>query len=137
MTTIDKSNWLNHLCSLFLKVGASREVALFISCQFALESDFGRSRLAQESNNYCGMKSPILRPSFNLNPARTFASFESLDFCVQDYLNWLCWNKCSIAKLQDIRSFRQFLRDKKYCPETDYIDNINYLYSQFTNLLTP
>lgn len=130
-----KFEFIKKVNDYFLYIGASREVALFIGCQFALESNFGQSRIALVQNNFCGMKSPVLRPSLNLNSARSFASFAGLKSCIIDYMLWLSWNKCSIAKLQDISAFKKFLVDKKYCPDPDYISSIERIFNEYSPLL--
>ena len=45
----------------------SQEVCAFIAAQFALESNFGQSNLAQNYNNHCGMKFPRVRPNLAMN----------------------------------------------------------------------
>lgn len=109
------------------------EVAYFVGCQFALESNFGQSRLAKTKNNFCGMSLPKSRISLNIASTGNFAEFESFDDCVIDYCYWLAWNKFNYLMLFNLELFTRHLIASKYCPETDYIDRIYSLFNSLKN----
>lgn len=128
----EKLTWLRKTASwFFYRLQITKEVAIFIACQFALESDFGNSRFARENQNFCGMKSPINRISTNLNPQRSFASYSCFEDCCLDYCLWLSFNRCTVGKLAYLDYFKVFLREKNYCPEKDYIDRIQKIFDSF------
>ena len=109
----------------------SDDVALFIACQFALESDFGGSRLAQKNNNISGMRSPTLRLTLNEDCSSSFAVFASWFDCVTDYFLWLVWNHFTFDDLHDLSKFKTKLVSSNYCPDDGYIARITDIYSQF------
>lgn len=109
------------------------EVRYFIACQFALESAYGTSRIAKSRMNHCGMNVPLLRPSLN-TAVSGFASYNSLDDCVRDYVLWLAWNKFGYYDLHDLDLFKKKLKAKGYCPAKDYINRIETVYLQYANL---
>lgn len=109
----------------------SIEVLWFIGCQFALESNYGRSRIAIEQHNHCGMKKPSQRITFaDLSSPLKFASYSSLEDCVCDYFAWLCFNKFSQASLSDLSLFKVKLQLSGYCPEKGYISRIESIFNQ-------
>lgn len=105
------------------------DVKYFVACQFALESNFGKSRLAKVNNNYCGMCLPKSRLSLNIAVSGNFAAYKSLDDCVIDYCYWLAFNKINYVDLFNLNLYSRFLVAKKYCPESDYIDRIFNLFN--------
>lgn len=112
--------------------GIHDNVADWIGCQFALESNYGNSRIAKTRNNFCGMKAPFLRPSTNIG-YKGFARYPSKYFCEIDYLTWLAYNRFTVHDLSNLEQFQLVLKAKKYCPEVDYIERINNIYKQFQN----
>lgn len=112
--------------------GILEPIADWIGCQFALESNFGDSRIAKTKNNLCGMKVPLLRPSTNIG-FDGFAQYPSKYFCEIDYVLWLAYNRFSGHDLTNLEHFTAHLKAKKYCPDSDYIERINNLYQQFKN----
>ena len=112
----------------------SLQVSMFIACQFALESDFGCSKLATEHNNYCGMKIPHRRCFYGVRlDGCQFAHYASSNCCIHDYISWVMFNRPLTFNLHDVESFKLFLRDSGYCPEKDYISRITNIFNQFTN----
>lgn len=112
----------------------SSNVRLYIGCQFALESDYGRSRIACRNLNYCGMKVPLMRISTAVNKGCNesvgdFAKFNSIADCILDYILLLQYNKITLQAQRDLKEFRDFLIRIKYCPEPTYIERINSIYS--------
>lgn len=105
------------------------DVRDFIACQFALESNFGESSLAQSCYNLSGMKHPLVRPTTSIHAYNGFATYGSVTSCVVDYVLWISYRKPLRKELEDINLFKGIL--KNYCPEKDYIDKINKIYSQF------
>lgn len=132
MTTQEKISFLNQVISL-LPECIGHDVRRFIACQFALESDFGSSAFALCNNNFCGMKVPALRITLALNneAKNEFAWFSGITSCVHDYLLWLQSNKFSRTELNNLDTFRSHLGFSDYCPESDYLDKINTIYSQY------
>lgn len=112
--------------------GILDHVADWIGCQFALESNFGNSRIAKTKNNLCGMKVPLLRPSTNV-ACEGFSHYPSKYFCEIDYVLWLAYNRFSGHDLTNLEHFTMHLKAQKYCPDLDYIERINNLYQQFKN----
>lgn len=110
-----------------LPIRLTHEWKMKIACQFALESDFGRSRIAVSHNNHCGMKVPVLRVTTTTSSCLdvgSFASFDSFESCICDYLLWLAYNK--------VNSYSQWENALRiYCPESDYLNRINSIYKQF------
>lgn len=114
--------------------GFSPDVADFIGCQFALESNFGRSDLAVNYNNYCGMRMPFLRISLakRISDLNLFAQFNGLVQCVHDYMLCLNYHHPSSKIKESISEFSHFINDW-YCPESDYIKRITNLYKNYKN----
>lgn len=113
----------------------SDDVALWIACQFALESNYGRSELAINCHNISGMKHPLKRLSMSTAAnSRGFAIYYQLEDCIEDYLLWLAWHKTLKSELTEVPKFASFLATMNYCPEKDYITKINKLYQQFKTL---
>lgn len=131
MMTNKQLSYIRKVANFF--VFASEEVASFIGCQFALESDFGRSRLAVECNNHCGMKSPKVRPSYDVYPCSVFAEFDSFEECLLDYSLWLAYMRFTALEVQELQKFKDKLYKCKYCPEPDYISKIEKIYNEFIN----
>lgn len=110
-----------------------QDVADFIGCQFALESDFGRSSLAVGNENYCGMRNPSMRISTAHHAgdgSYNWASYDDLYSCVIDYLFCLQYHHPCFDNYSSVLGFSNFIR-KFYCPEKDYIDRINSIFQQF------
>lgn len=105
----------------------SIEVSHFVACQFALESNYGKSRIATTRNNLCGMRVPIARLSNNQS-STGFASYKSMVDCVIDYCYWLAWNHFDCVTLLSLDNFTRKLIAKQYCPDKDYIDSIYSIY---------
>lgn len=113
----------------------SDDVALWIACQFALESNYGRSELAINCHNISGMKHPLTRLSMSTNAnSRGFAVYYQLEDCIEDYLLWLAWHRPYKSELTEVPRFASLISTKNYCPEKDYITKINKLYQQFKTL---
>lgn len=112
----------------------SYDVKYFVGCQFALESNFGNSRIARKYSNYCGMSLPKTRMSLNIASAGNFAEYESFYDCVIDYCYWLSWNKFTYLMLFNLDLFTRHLIASHYCPESDYIDRIFTLFNQLKSM---
>lgn len=127
-----KLDFLNLVVSL-LPIHFDNEVAHFIACQFALESDFGQSAMSLCQNNFCGMKVPSLRATLCLNPDEKgkFAKYSGITSCVHDYVVWLVAMKFTRQDYNNIQVFSNHLKLSGYCPDPDYIDRINSIYNQY------
>ena len=137
MFTLENKKFIESIAKHWLirNIVFSTEIAEFIGCQFALESNFGISRLAIISRNYCGMKPAFRRVSYRIyeKDDNGFAVFDSLDSCVLDYVSWIYYNRPNKQELTYLDSFIIFLRNSGYCPEKDYISKIQSIYQQFKN----
>lgn len=121
----------------FLRNLFNSDVATFIGCQFALESNFGSSRLATFQNNFCGMKTPSKRVFYgvsNLSLNGGFACYSSLDFCVVDYCSWVLYNRPKMSDISSVENYSLWLENKNYCPEKDYIKKIVSLFNSYNNV---
>ena len=121
--------FVSYYSDLFQGFGYCKSVSDFIACQFALESDFGKSDIAKFNLNFCGMKHPALRPTFSVCQKRGFALYYGCRDSVYDYLLWLSWHRFTVQ--MDLDEFRTRLKAKGYCPESDYITKINYLLKSY------
>ena len=109
------------------------EISLYIACQFALESQYGKSTLVIAYNNHCGMRVPFVRISTAINQGNakeSFAHYICLKACISDYILCLQYHRPLRKDLEDLDLFKAFIR-KFYCPERDYIDKVNKIYQQF------
>lgn len=137
-----KIKFINHVREL-IPFDASPDVLDFIACQFALESAFGRSSLAVNRENYCGMKKVSSRITSQVSYAVTaqefhdsankFGMYNSLYECIIDYSLWLAYNKAGKRVLFDLVLFKAFLIKHHYCPEPDYIIRITNLLNLYKN----
>ena len=109
----------------------SYEVSNFIACQFALESDFGESRIACENRNFCGMKLPSIRPTSATGMWSGHAVYNSFLHCVEDYFYWLVYSRFTQEELNDLDAFKAHLAKSGYCPASDYVERIDNLYKQY------
>ena len=101
---------------------------IYIACQFALESNYGKSRLATDQLNFCGMKRATQRISTRLNVCdNCFATYNSLEDCISDYLLWLAMKGAK----QDLSIFilKHYLLS--YCPDAGYIGRIDAVYNNY------
>lgn len=108
----------------------SPDVAEYIACQFALESNFGNSKLAKEQNNITGMRRPLVRPTCSLDTQTHFATYQNQSFGVLDFLLCLSFHKLQAYNLDTIKHYKA-ATEKWYCPERDYHTKIQFIYSQF------
>lgn len=112
----------------------SRPICEFIACQFALESDFGLSRLADINNNITGMKVPFKRPFYGCKSDNGFACYSDWFECIKDYIVWFFYSHPHANCVYDLEAFKIHLHNSGYCPEKGYIDKIQFIYSQFKSL---
>lgn len=100
---------------------------IYIACQFALESNYGTSRLATHQCNFCGMKRATQRISTRLNDVsdNCFATYNCLEDCISDYLLWLTMKGAK----QNLSIFilKHYLLS--YCPDAGYIGRIDAIYN--------
>lgn len=111
----------------------SSDVADYIGCQFALESAFGRSPLALNHHNYCGMKCPLVRVSVAdnyQNQSDKWAYYSSLEQCICDFMFCLCYHQPLFTAFESISQYTFFIKGW-YCPENSYINKIQSIYTQF------
>lgn len=116
--------FINFVADYMMNIGCDNRVAEFIAFQFALESNFGQSRLAKTRSNLCGMRIPALRPTTNIAVTGNFAKYNSDLDCLLDYALWLAFGKFSQFDLCHLDCFLDKLRAKHYCDDADYIQSI-------------
>lgn len=112
------------------------DVCVFIACQFALESNFGSSKLALENFNHCGMKNPMVRISSAVHAGDAdfhWANYSNYQLCCMDYLLCIQYHRPLSVDYDTPVHFARFIA-KFYCPEKDYIDKIFKIYNQFKSL---
>lgn len=110
-----------------------RHLGDWIGCQFALESNFGSSKLALDCCNFCGMRNPMVRISTSFSRGLStihWAHYYDLDSCVIDYVLCVQYHKPIDFDIIDPSHYSMFI-SKFYCPDKGYIDKINKIYSQF------
>lgn len=127
----------------YLRNTFTKDVCLFIACQFALESSFGNSPLAVAHFNFSGMKMPSKRYGTYLRfsavcansklPSSEFAWYSSFDECVIDYVCWVLYFRPLVVHLSSAAHYASWI-EKRYCPEEDYVKKIVSLYNQFKNV---
>lgn len=133
----EKNDFLLRVYRWFVRYDCfSKDVAFFIASQIALESDFGRSRLACEFNNFIGMRISRVRPTTRLSFVDTdeFSRYDSFDDCMFDYLLAVTYRQPLRNDLQRLENYARFI-SRWYCPERSYIERIYKIYNQFINLL--
>ncbi|MBQ3943310.1 MAG: glucosaminidase domain-containing protein [Elusimicrobia bacterium] len=131
-----KQTFIFSICDSLRKYNLTNEVKIFIACQFALESNFGTSQLARNRNNFCGMKTPLVRISSANNagkPLEAYASYSSLNDCVDDYMLCIQYHRPMSTQYDTIKHYTEFIR-KFYCPEKDYIERIEKIVKDFLNI---
>lgn len=111
------------------------EICDFIACQFALESDFGTSMLAEKFHNFSGMKVPHKRPTSRsrYRDYLGFCIYFDLDYCVSDYIMRFLYFYPHSNAVYDLSAFKIHLQNSGYCPEKDYLSRIETIYNQFIN----
>lgn len=135
MTTAQYSFIVNVSTTITKYFPCLSRVGDWIGCQFALESNFGISNLAKDNNNYCGMRNPLVRISSARHvgdPLYNWAIYDNLNDCIIDYILCIQYHKPLSVDYDTIEHFSRFIM-KFYCPERDYIDKINKIYSQFNS----
>lgn len=132
--TTQQFNFIEKVANILRNIyHVNDEVADFIGCQFALESAYGRSPLALNHHNYCGMKCPLVRVSVAdnyQNQTDKWAYYSSLEQCICDYMFCLAYHKPLSVSFETINHFIAFIKGW-YCPEGSYINKIQSIYTQF------
>lgn len=126
MTNSQRYDYIN-LIIMRLPALFSTKTKEFIACQFALESDFGQSILAQTQSNHCGMKLAKSRLTTRLPespipevPTPIYASYDSMKDCVVDYVLWLQSN--GFRQTSTFQDWCNLM--PRYCPEPNYLKKI-------------
>lgn len=130
-----KLSFLDKVLTLLAAFGFNDDVALFIACQFALESNFGTSEIALKHHNYCGMRCPLVRLSTSSNSGdgnAFWAHYNNMFDCVTDFVLCLQYHQPLSDIKVNIAAYCRFI-SRFYCPERDYISKITSIYSQFKN----
>lgn len=130
---MNKDKFISNMLILLSEYSVSFEVRRFIACQFALESNFGTSAIADENANYCGMRVPFVRPTTCIGVNRAHAKYLSISECIVDYFLWLAYNKFKQTELNDLDLFKAHLVSAHYCPSDNYISSIERIYNQMFN----
>lgn len=129
----EKKEFLNRIESFVLKrfPFVSVPVARFIACLSALESDFGRSRIALENHNLIGMKVPFVRLSTCIGMNRDHAVYPSDECCLCDLFYWFQWHKMDQENFKTLTGFLRKFKGCNYNPSSDYVDIIINLKNQY------
>lgn len=138
--------WILFVAFYLKDYNIKSEVAIFMACQFALESGYGSSHLAKDYHNITGMRVCYLRPSNQINyhdeKKTNFGQYRKNTDCLDDFMLWLSYQRCHPSCYSDIASYSALLIRTKYCeekgkyinPETsEYIKRIKSIYNQFLN----
>lgn len=136
MISKEKIAFLELVENIMVHCNVGENVARYISCQFALESSFGTSRLAKSQHNFCGMKQPKYRINNSLFKEPEFASYLSLTDCCIDFLFWMLYNHATEDVFHSVNAYCEFIVVKGYCPASDYIDRIDSIYKQYEEYLS-
>lgn len=126
---IEKIAFFDPLCRFF-----NGDICDFVACQFAFESNFGRSNLAIEACNHSGMKVPHSRVCNNIGSYKGFSKYSTLGQCILDYILWVFYNRPSRVDLSCVSSFMKFLERKCYCSDFGYTQAIYSLYKKYENV---
>ena len=131
-----KDEFIRKMYRFFRHFTISDEVALFIACQFSLESSFGSSNRSVTQHNLCGMKTPVKRLSaVSQSYHGDFMIYHNDLLCAIDYLLWLSYNHFNQTELQDLSLFKDKLIKCGYCPENDYVFKIETLFKQYAYVI--
>lgn len=125
-------HWFETIQSCFPFI--TLNTAFWISCQFALESDFGKSPIALDNQNYGGMKLPKLRPTTAECENRGHASYCSPIYFLFDYFLLLSYARITQEIMQDLDRFKLALSKIGYCPNKDYIASVDKIFNQYYSL---
>lgn len=109
------------------------DICDFVACQFAIESNFGRSNLAILACNHSGMKVPSRRVCINIGSYKGFSKYSTLKQCILDFILWVFYNRPFIDDLSCVSSFMKFLDRTGYCPDEVYTRSIYSLYKKYKN----
>ena len=107
------------------------EVAQFIACLAALESDFGFSFLAKENHNIIGMKMPKMRLSTALYEKHGHACYQSFETCLCDFMYWCQYYGMCQRHFKNLESFLRKFEKLNYNPSGLYVDRIINLKNQY------
>lgn len=122
--------WLQDFESA-IPLNCSGDVRKFIACQFAIESDFGTSKVAVANNNISGMRYPVNRVTTAVCQNLGFADYHSKRDCIIDYCIWLACNGFTQRIVNDYGLFINHSSWSNYCPEKDYVQRIIKLKNQY------
>lgn len=106
-------------------VDFSADVKLWIACQSALETGYGKSAIYLENNNLFGMKMPKLRPTYAVSINRGHACYKHHMDSLLDYLALLFFNRITKKDYASIENFERFITKIGYCPSVTYTKTIN------------
>ena len=127
--TTQQFEFIDYCLCTIRRFRLSDDVALFISSQFALESNFGQSNKAINYFNLAGMRYPLVRLSTAVGKdSDGFATYNSFVDSIFDYFLCLQYHKPYSDVWQDLEKFKRFM--PWYCPERDYIDKITKIFNQ-------
>lgn len=137
---LSKEEFLVQLTPYAQEVSLSHGVRpSILVAQAALESNWGNSQLAQEANNYFGVKNPIgkeyLTKEFTQNEwteiRASFKEYESVHDAVVDYANLLkngtSWNKNLYKEVIDAPTYQEAayaLNKAGYATDPNYAEKI-------------
>lgn len=121
------------LYNVIKRIGASNEVAKFITAQATLESGNFKSNIYKENKNIFGMKHAKSRLTTAKGTNRNHALYDDTCDSAIDYFLWLVYNGFTQNTLKDLDTFKKRLGNSGYCPQKDYIKRIETIYEQIKN----
>lgn len=110
------------------------DVAVFIACQSACETAYGRSTIYLENNNLFGMKRARMRLQSAIGLHRDHCVYFDRCQSINDYFLWLAFHAFVQSDFRSLDSFVSRFPWSVYCPENDgYLASIQSIYKSFKN----
>lgn len=85
-----------------------------VYAQMRLESGNYKSKLAQENNNYFGMKQPKVRQTLSLGAKNGYASYRNWVYSVADYALWQRGYAYDLTEEEYLNKLKNYAFDKNY-----------------------
>jgi len=91
--------------------------------QYKLESNYGKSKIYKENNNFLGLKQARLRPTTALGTQNGHAYYKDWQDCLRDYALWQLQNG------RQIRNEKEYyeLLDRIYAEAGHYVETLKKL----------
>ena len=106
------------------------KMRIVVAAQFALESNWGKSKIATENSNLCGMKMPKTRPTTAKAERNGYAAYLNEYDCIVDYVIWIMWGRPYFKKLWHLDNYMQYLKEKNYSEDENYDAKVEAIYNE-------